>query len=156
MDNHSERPPPQDRTDRLIHALFLGAVQDGNYYTVLGLIGQGADPRDDFAVCEAAARGHLRILLLLSGAGADLRCHNDSPLCAAASNGHTDVVRELLLAGCDPSVHNHAPLRSAEKNGHLDTARVLRDAGSYNPDIPGDSPAQRAIASIRARFRPDP
>lgn len=153
-DESPQSRPGLDRFESLLYSLFLGAVQDGNYNTVRGLLRQGVDPRDPFAVCEAASRGHLRILQLLFGAGADLRCHNDMALCLAAGNGHTEIVCELLAAGCDPSVHDHQPLRAAEQNGHHETAHALRAAGSYNPSVRGDSPAMRARAALRQRFDP--
>jgi hypothetical protein len=34
-----------ERLKELIHALFIGAVRDGNFHTVHALLGQGADPQ---------------------------------------------------------------------------------------------------------------
>jgi ankyrin repeat protein len=151
-----QRGPPEDRTDRLVRTLFLAAVRDGHYNTVLALLDEGADPRQELALYEAASRGHLHVARLLMRAGADPCRDNDSALTAAAAGGHTQIVRDLLAAGCDPSVHDHGPLRAAEEHGHHETARALREAGSYNPDLPGDSPGARLHAELRRRSRPDP
>jgi hypothetical protein len=59
----------------------------------------------------------------------------------------------FLAAGTDISAHDHQALREAEINGHQEAARVLREAGSYNPLIPGEAectlPERTAWKAIR-------
>lgn len=75
---------------------------------------------------EAAENGHLEIVKLLVGAGADIHQMRDFSLRWAARNGHLEVVRFLLEAGADVNAKNGTALRWAEKYGHADIAELLK------------------------------
>lgn len=112
----------------------------------------------DDALIQAAEQGDYKGARTALAAGADASADNDLPLQLAAAHGHAEIVRLLLLAGADKSVHDHRPLRDAEKNGHYETAGVLREAGSYNPNVKGDferGVADRAVRAALAKGAPE-
>ena len=87
--------------------LLVAAAVHGDPRVVDVLVRNGANPRrsgNDFAICPAAAFGHVDVLRILLEAGASQnpsrKCgknSNHSPLSIAQAGGHTAVV-ELLQA----------------------------------------------------------
>ena len=106
------------------------------------LLWQHADPnsRDvDGAtpLSLACARGHLAVVRLLSGAGAEHNCVSTSgagrsALSIAARLGHLEVVRFLCNAGADKNQADRGgvtALNEACDQGHFRVVRFLCDAG---------------------------
>ena len=87
-------------------------------------------------VYVASSRGHLAVVRLLCGAGADANAtfpDVTAALCVASFHGHVEVVRFLynacgnkIVAGTDGST----PLNVASRKGHLEVVRFLCDAGA--------------------------
>jgi len=63
--------------------------------------------------------------------------HNEFAICPAAALGHVDMVILLIQVGVPPNPRrkcgergDKTPLQIAEARGHFDITRVLRDAGA--------------------------
>ena len=106
------------------------------------LLWQHADPNSRGAdggtpLSLASARGHLALVRLLSGAGAELNCVSisgagTSAVSIAARLGHLQVVRFLCNAGADKNQADRGgvtALNEACEEGHLEVVRFLCDAG---------------------------
>eukprot|EP00903_Cladosiphon_okamuranus_P013459 g12535.t1 len=88
------------------------------------------------AMCLAARKGHVEVVQMLLGAGANPSVADKrrwTPLHFAAWKGHLRVVWELLGAGVDtsPLSDKHwTPLLAAAMGGHTEVARQLIGAGA--------------------------
>ncbi|KAI8803743.1 ankyrin repeat-containing domain protein [Cladochytrium replicatum] len=80
----------------------------------------------DEALREAARRGHVELVALLSRSGANPRSMNDSALCLAALHGHPDCVKWLAeTGGCDVRAQGDFALKKAIEFGHSKVVRYL-------------------------------
>jgi hypothetical protein len=90
--------------------VLVAAVRSGSESVVQRVLAEGADPNaacgegGETALCEAASRGHDKIVGILLSHSADPNLRTTSgqtALMLAASQGHTDIVSHLLSAGAD-------------------------------------------------------
>lgn len=116
----------------LVHTCALAnQVESFEQLRAEGVIGlEDVRSSDNKAAKICAAKGHLRFLQALVGAGltcADLRAGDNCAVRTACANGHTEVVR-YLLADLQVAADQHALsqcLQGACRGGHVDVARVL-------------------------------
>ena len=83
-------------------------------------------------LAQAAYGGHLSVVRLLIGAGADpnvAQGEGETALTIAAKKGHLKIVSALLAAGANRGYETPygTALQLAEKNGHTKVAEMLRD-----------------------------
>ena len=112
--------------------IILGNRYDlSNVDTFKFLVEHGADIHagNDFALCWAAAKGHLDVVKYLVGCGANI--HARYALSWGASNGHLLVVKFLVESGANIHTDNELALRWAAKNGHLNIVKYLFECGAY-------------------------
>lgn len=108
------------------------------------------------ALHKAAYNGHLDVLRVLLGAGADphvAQLDKNTPLHYAAAQGHAKVAAMLLDAGADVDAmsNNGTPLHDAAHRGHIDAIRVLLGAGA-SKDLEGsDASLSGHTAELVAR-----
>ena len=104
------------------------------------LLWQHADPNAEDVygatpLSLACARGHLEVVRLLSGAGAEHNCvmpEGSAALSIASRLGHLEVVRFLCGAGADKNQADRrgvTALNEACDQGHFEVVRFLCDAG---------------------------
>jgi len=123
------------------------------------------DPRGSTPLHRAALGGHLEILILLIGKGADINAPatgsialgdagGKTALHFAAMKGHVAVVAELLARGAFHSPHDAlwtTPLHEAVSGGHAETAGLLLKAGA-SPDTKtteGETPLHLAARLMK-------
>jgi ankyrin repeat protein len=86
------------------------------------------------AFSEAAARGDLELLQLLTRMGVDPAALDNVAFRAAAQEGHINVLQFLLpLRGVDPAALDNYAFQMAAKNGHLDVLRFLLHLPGVDP-----------------------
>jgi ankyrin repeat protein len=91
------------------------------------LVSQGADiTQGYYAVCHAAAHGHLEMVKYLVSQGADVRAKDDYAVRWAAFKGYLEVVKYLVSQGADITARNHEALRWAARSGHLEMVEYLK------------------------------
>lgn len=136
------------------------AVQAGDLSQVQAVLAAGqisvnakVGSEETSALALAAAQGHVEMVRLLLGKGADLDARTkrlETPLFLAAAKGHHKIVALLVdsLAGINlPDYEGRAPLIAAAGAGHLETVKVLLDGGA-NPNATmgtGESPMLVAV-----------
>ena len=119
-------------------AAGAGLLQSGDLKTVrlFLILDQGANFNYGAGLGAAAYSGHLEIVRLLLGRGADINHTGGlfgTALCAAAYSGHLEVVRLLLGRGAEFNLTHclfGTALRAAAQNGNLETVRLLLDRGA--------------------------
>eukprot|EP00042_Codosiga_hollandica_P054948 m.755937 g.755937 ORF g.755937 m.755937 type:complete len:134 (+) comp59016_c0_seq16:4183-4584(+) len=96
-----------------MNSALLKAAQEGDLHQCVALIHDGADVNcvheERSPLHHAAAGGHLLVVKLLVGRGADVNSIGNfgwTALMWATKNSHTDVVRFLLLSGADLSLQH--------------------------------------------------
>jgi ankyrin repeat protein len=101
---------------------------------------------------QAATAGHLEIVKLLTGKGADIharRPHEKTALHCAAEHGHEEVVAHLLDKGAQPSHQiesGNTPLMLAIRNGHTRVAlRILDHMGGQGLEAKCKSEGRTAL-----------
>ena len=111
--------------------------------------------RGDLPVHEAALRGNLEFIKVLTKADLEILVSKDSsgrsPIHLAAIKGHFEVVKYLvtILEDSNPlSVHGETPIFFAAKYGHLNIVKYLytRCEKPMNPQVNGFNPLH--IATI--------
>ncbi len=130
------------------NTLLMLAARNGNGGLVRFLLDhrarvRGRNRHGDSALMLAALKGHLEIVKLLTGAGAEINHAGWTPLSYAAFEGHTEIARFLLNQGA--AVAARAPngataLMAAARNGHLETVKLLLNAKA-DPNATGDQGA---------------
>eukprot|EP01045_Picozoa_sp_COSAG04_P003669 COSAG04_NODE_151_length_22485_cov_15.968552_11_plen_531_part_00 len=121
---------------------LAGAATKGKHEDVARLIAEGASSdaltsRGWPALVDAAMYGHLKVLEILHGAGANLEAQATNrygtALMIAALNGHHDCADALLRWGADVDAvdkDGNTALHEAADNGRLECARLLVRAGA--------------------------
>ncbi|KAJ3013269.1 Ankyrin-2 [Thoreauomyces humboldtii] len=117
------------------NAALLLAIRHGKHEMVRELISRGASvhplaPNACNPLEEAAACGHINIVLELLRSGADPRSQRSSALSAAAAYGHALTVDVLVSAGSDPTARGSAALLRAVKNDQVEAVRMLISKGA--------------------------
>lgn len=119
--------------------LFFSAAEQGDYDTVVALIGEGANINatdDDYhisALMIATCKGYSDIvkLLLLHGASVDFPDDTGAtPLIEAASRGHYAIAKLLLNANAQifaADSENNTALMKAAEHGNLAMVELLLD-----------------------------
>ena len=126
------------------------------------LLWQHADPNSRAAdggtpLSLASARGHLALVRLLSGAGAELNCVSISGAGTSAGSiaarlGHLQVVRFLCNAGADKNQADRGgvtALNEACEEGHLEVVRFLCDAGGNKDQAETQGQTPLYVASCK-------
>ena len=115
------------------------AAEDGRHEDVARLVAEGASPDATDgegwpALRKAAYYGHLKVLEILHGAGANLELTTgdtgQTALMSAAQNGHHDCVEALLRWGADADAARNdgdTALHIAAKMGEVDVVQLLLD-----------------------------
>ena len=133
--SRSQDPDELYRYKTLLHTVSGG----GQLEMARWLIKHGADPNATRNVgwrpLQIASKlGHLEILRLLIGSGADVdvRANSWTALLLAVDEGHLDVLRFLLENGADPNVRGWkgTPLDCARESGHLEFVQLLIEYGA--------------------------
>ncbi|RMJ25732.1 ankyrin repeat-containing protein [Aspergillus sp. HF37] len=134
------------------------AARNGNEDIAQMIMEVGDGPISNYLdpelLCAASMNGHVGIVKMLLGAGADPngtifdRREDNTPLRAAVSSLSIEVAEELLAAGADPSdrvphygrVDGRTPLCSAILDPNTEMVRLLVSAGAdvFAPEYPED------------------
>lgn len=141
--------------DQHMGARLLAAAADGDAVAAADALQGLADPDVSrsadgaTALILACQHGHVEVVRLLAGAGADgdlPKLDGRTALSVAAQRGHLEVVRCLCDLGVDlnkPQRTGATPLHAAAHGGHADVARLLcsRKADRDRVDKDGWTPA---------------
>lgn len=122
-------------------SLLYVACQYGHDLIVRELLAGGMNPNDDtkgyyrYAICAAAAEGHLIVVRTLIEYGADVNCRGDAtPLYLAARfSDNADLVQLLIKHGADVDYYDDegkSALTAAVRARSVDTAKVLLRYGA--------------------------
>ncbi|PWT81108.1 MAG: hypothetical protein C5B57_11140 [Blastocatellia bacterium] len=145
---------------------LVGAAEEGDRATVMGLLAKGADPNGagpdgTTAIMWAASNDDPDLVRALIKAGANVKLKNQfgtSALTEAAIIGSTPVIDALLKAGADPNTKNpegETPLMTAARSGHVEAARRLLASGAdinAKEDFGGQSAVMWAAAQGQAEM----
>ena len=99
------------------------------------------------ALQYASAAGHLDVVKILLGTGADVHAGNGGALTWASRYGDIEVIEILLKAGADIHANNDSALSGVSAYGHSDIVQILLKAGAnvHARDGTGaDAPLRRA------------
>lgn len=147
--------------ERLVQYAAQGDLTTVNLLMDAGLAASSAEAgRQATALHNAAAQGHMRMVLRLLERGAEVNArdwHGVTPLIAAAHSGHTAVVALLLQNGADVNVSpTQAPtaLIAAVQGGFGAIVEMLLQAGARAdlPDGVGQTPLSAARLAKRTEL----
>lgn len=99
---------------------------------------------ENFALRWAANGGHLEMLRLLIGQGADVNAKEGEALTRALGKGHEAAALLLLDHGADPSLHDCKALHLAHDGGFLPVLKKMLASGTL---------PQREIRALLERAR---
>lgn len=116
-------------------ACFFGHCETAEYLIKAGASINCASRNSNKAtpIQSAAAGGHVKIVMLLLGHGADPNLRDqdgNTSLHAAAQNGDTEMIRSLLFNGADLTICNKSgktPFDLASEAGHAKAVSVLKE-----------------------------
>jgi ankyrin repeat protein len=111
---------------------IIFASRNGHIEVVKLLIGAGADVTadDNEAIRFASENGHIEVVKLLIGAGADVTADDNEAIRFASENGHIEVVKLLIDNGADVTADDNYAIRYASRNGHIEIVKLLIGAGA--------------------------
>lgn len=119
------------------------------------LVQDGIPCRDQLAIKESCANGHLEIvLLLLSDSRVDPSAGDNYAICIAAAKGFVEIVRTWLLdPRVNPFVNDYIALCMAAWNGHLEVVRALLADFRIDPIVAKDRASKYALQSGNKKMK---